>query len=126
MLNVENATTKELVAYYNEHAEKPVKKFADRKTAERRVNELIASMDKPIAQVRSEAIAKSWEKPEVKAKRRQRSAVKVDGVEYRSVRAAFGALKLPLNEHIAFRMQLKSDGKTKCYDRQWEIIPQNY
>jgi hypothetical protein len=38
------ATTAELVAFYNAHAATPVKKFADRKTAERRVAALMADM----------------------------------------------------------------------------------
>jgi hypothetical protein len=38
------ATTAELVAFYNTHADKPVKKFADRATAEKRVAALIASL----------------------------------------------------------------------------------
>lgn len=41
-MNVQTATTAELVAFYNAHAEKPVKRFSDRKTAERRVTELMA------------------------------------------------------------------------------------
>lgn len=44
MIDVQNATTKELVAFYNEHSESPVKKFADRKTAERRVQFLIEQL----------------------------------------------------------------------------------
>ena len=36
------ATTAELVEWFNAHAESPVKKFADRKTAERRVLALLA------------------------------------------------------------------------------------
>lgn len=45
MLNVSTATTAELVAFYNEHnADKPVKKFADRKTAERRVSALLETV----------------------------------------------------------------------------------
>jgi transposase-like protein len=43
-MNVSTATTAELVEFFNAHSTKPVKKFADRKTAERRVAELIASM----------------------------------------------------------------------------------
>lgn len=42
-MNVSTATTAELVAFYNKHAAKPVNKFADRKTAERRVNALLAT-----------------------------------------------------------------------------------
>ena len=41
-MNISTATTAELVSFYNERADKPVKKFADRKTAERRVAALIA------------------------------------------------------------------------------------
>ena len=41
---VGNAKTAELVAFYNAHAVKPVSKFADRKTAEKRVLALIADM----------------------------------------------------------------------------------
>lgn len=44
MLNVTTATTAELVAFYNKHAAKPVNKFADRKTAERRVSALLETM----------------------------------------------------------------------------------
>lgn len=44
MIDIKTATTAELVAFYNDHAEKPVKKFADRKTAERRVAALIETL----------------------------------------------------------------------------------
>jgi hypothetical protein len=47
-INVSTAKTSELVAFYNAHAAKPVNKFADRKTAERRVTELLATL-KPAA-----------------------------------------------------------------------------
>jgi transcription elongation factor Elf1 len=43
-MNVQTATTAELVQFYNTHAAKPVKKFADRKTAERRVADLMKSV----------------------------------------------------------------------------------
>jgi transcription elongation factor Elf1 len=43
-MNVTTATTAELVKFYNAHAAKPVKKFADRKTAERRVADLMKSV----------------------------------------------------------------------------------
>jgi hypothetical protein len=43
-INVSTAKTSELVAFYNAHAAKPVNKFADRKTAERRVTELLATI----------------------------------------------------------------------------------
>lgn len=38
------ATTAQLVAFFNAHAVKPVSKFADRKTAEKRVLALVADM----------------------------------------------------------------------------------
>lgn len=41
MINVQTATTAELVAFYNANAFQPVNKFADRKTAERRVQALL-------------------------------------------------------------------------------------
>lgn len=44
-IDISTATTAELVAFWNAHAEKPVKKFADRKTAERRVAALIEQMN---------------------------------------------------------------------------------
>jgi hypothetical protein len=43
-MNVTTAKTTELVAFYNAHAAKAVTKFADRKTAERRVSELLATL----------------------------------------------------------------------------------
>jgi hypothetical protein len=43
-MNLSTATTAELLAFYNEHANKPVARFSDRKTAERRVNELMAAI----------------------------------------------------------------------------------
>jgi hypothetical protein len=188
MFNVTAATTAELVAKYNElNSEKPVKKFADRKTAERRVlaalesavlevssqdSNLIAeygfctcpSCDmhlsngvgvhnqdvngqalkhtkyefeclacgeefgpalKPVRkadEVRSAAIAKSWEDADVKKARSTRHFVRVDGVEYRSVRSAFVALLLPLNEHIKFRAELKAEGSLNAYNHKWEAF----
>lgn len=145
-INVSEATTKELVEFYNEHSGgRPIKKFSDRNTAEMRVNLLIKVMreeaedaagitpeapapvnDDELATRRSTAIAKSWEDKAVHAKRRQRSGVEVDGVSYRSVRAAFVALDLPLKDHINFRMLLKATGKQKVDGRQWKIVPLNY
>jgi len=87
MFDVSKATTAELVNYFNAHSGKsPIKKFADRKTAEKRVAALVP------------------------AKKTLRSAVLVAGTEYRSVRQAFEHLKLPLGRHINFRMKLKAAG----------------
>ena len=41
MINVTTATTAELIAFFNEHSETQVKKFQDRKTAERRVSRIV-------------------------------------------------------------------------------------
>ena len=40
-MNVKTATTAQLVAFYNEHADTPIKKFRDRATAEKRCQELL-------------------------------------------------------------------------------------
>lgn len=44
---VASATTADLIAFYNAHSTTPVKKFTDRKTAERRVTALIEQMPAP-------------------------------------------------------------------------------
>jgi len=94
MIDVTKATSAELVAYYNAHSGKsPIKKFADRKTAEKRVAALVPK------------------KTKTKEKGTPRSAVTANGTPYRSVKQAFEALKLPLGRHIRFRMALKAAGK---------------
>lgn len=71
---------------------------------------------------RSAAIAESWKDEDVKRRRAQRHAVRVDGAEYRSVKAAFEALRLPLKEHIKFRMRLKEEEAMQAYGFFWEVI----
>jgi len=146
--DVINAKTAELVAFYNEHAEKPVTKFADRKTAEKRVIDLLRTLTATKApepkapkepkepkapadpeQTRakmSEAQRALWQVEDVRAARCERSAVMVDGEEYRSVRAAFAELGLPMSKHIKFRGELKEAGKLEAFGCEWEIIPLNY
>ena len=46
-MNFQTATMQELVAYYNLRAEKPVKRFSDRRTAERRCAGLAAELAAP-------------------------------------------------------------------------------
>jgi len=46
-LNFSSMTTPELVSFYNERSPKPVSRFSDRKTAERRCAELFSSL-KPV------------------------------------------------------------------------------
>lgn len=92
-INVKTATTAELINFYNAKSGKsPIKKFADRKTAEKRCAALLPASSK-------------------KSNGTPRSAVKVDGTEYRSVKQAFEKLNLPLGRHIRFRMSLKAAGK---------------
>lgn len=75
----------------------------------------------------SEKISASWNDKKVRAARCQRSAVVVDGTEYRSVKAAFIALGLPVEKHIPFRMELKAASRAvKAFDRSWKIKPLNY
>lgn len=152
--DVVNAKTSELIAWYNEHSDKPVTKFADRRTAERRVLKILHSIHttaeidrlpqtKPVQQSKcktvndknggedmhrklSQAQVASWKIPEVRTARCERSAVDVDGETYRSVRAAFESLGLPISKHIAFRMELKEKGKLHAFGHEWEIVPLNY
>ncbi len=100
MIDVTKATAAELVAYYNAHSGKsPIKKFADRKTAEKRVVAL-----KPALKKKANGTGK-------------RTAVKVDGTEYRSVPIAFAKLKLPMGRMIRFRMALKAaDGGKLAFE----------
>lgn len=136
-INVTTAKTSELVAFYNAHAAKPVTKFADRKTAERRVSELLATLkpakavkapkaQKPAAD-RSAAIAASWTDKRVAAARATRHAVRVTDPRggqgsYKSVREAFMVLALPLGQHIKFRGALKQAGKGEFSGFQFKLV----
>lgn len=69
------------------------------------------------------AIAASWGDKAVYAARITRHAVVVDGVTFKSVRAAFAALGLPMGRHISFRGLLKAEGEINAFGKQWAIIP---
>lgn len=71
---------------------------------------------------RAAAITKSWKDPKVKAKRSARHGVKVDGKEFRSVKAAYEHFGLPLSTHISFRMRLKKAGKLKEHGKNWSVF----
>ena len=123
MLNINTATTAELVAFYNKHADKPVTKFADRKTAERRVAALMVTLPKaPPAKDRGAAIAQSWQDKRVAAARAQRHHVKAAGATYKSVREAFMVLALPLGQHIKFRGALKAAGKAEFAGVKFQLV----
>lgn len=150
-----------LVEYYNgqlkdlpaDSKKSPVKRFADRKSAERRTLEVVELIvieygsapvigegaepaaapknpktEKPAVKGSNSAgITKSWEDPAIAAKRAQRSAVEADGVQYGSVNKAYKALELDTKDLIQFRMLLKETGSQKDADgRKWKIIPLNY
>lgn len=129
-----NVAAAELLSFYNANAErfelKPVKKFADRKTAEKRVAELAQKIDEaanaaPAAKEPkdlSAAVAKSWQDPEVAAARSARHAVKVGKETYKSTRAAFDALGLNLAKHVAFRGQLVKAGKAEFEGHKFEVV----
>ena len=137
-LNLETATAAELVAFHNEHADKPVTRFATRAAGLARVKKLIVALglEREVAaaaqpatkaapaaphQNRSAAIRASWADPAVAAKRAERHSVVVDNQRFDSVRAAFVALNLPLSKHIKFRAELKSAGKLVVAGRTWRI-----
>lgn len=123
VIDIESATTAELVAFYNKRTGSSIKKFQDRATAEKRVRALMDAAEPK----RSQAIAESWRDPAVAEKRKQRSGVLVDGVEYNSVRAAHVALDLPLKDHIRLRMLLKeANGPLEVDGREWVVVPKNY
>lgn len=140
-MNISTATTAELLAFYNEHANKPVARFSDRKTAERRVNELLAAIkfskpspkkaaalaEAPANPDRGAAIAASWKDKAVAARRAQRNGVRVTdprGGEgnYKSVREAFVVLALPLGQHIKFRGALKQAGKGEFQGHKFKLL----
>lgn len=140
--DVSTATTAELVVEYNRLSGKSIKKFSSRVAGEKQVAALLAKEGKAPAPAapakkaakpksdappvekrsRSEAIKKSWDDRAVYDARSSRThvSVRVDGAPaevFKSVRKAFSALKLPLTQHIPFRMALKAAGtKTLEHD----------
>jgi len=68
-INVTTAKTAELVAFYNEHTGKSIKKFQNRATAERRVQDLIDSLEEAMTEQDQQAldIREEQEDQELKA-----------------------------------------------------------
>lgn len=121
-VNNEVSTAKEILEVYNRFASAPVKRFADRKTAVRRTLALLETLlvDYPeeVEAVEekkslSASIAKSWNDPVVAEKRLTRNGVIAyvgdEAIEFKSLRVAFAALRLPDSKHIAFRQILKAE-----------------
>lgn len=137
-MDVKTATTAALIEFYNKHSEKPVKKFADRATAEKRCQAIIDALaaKAPAVHKREEdkkehhrqraSDKKEAKKTERKAKEPKEEAVRKSTVlvtpitkgnkkgeqaSYRSVYDAFEKLGLPINQHKKFRKELKANGK---------------
>lgn len=106
--NVETLSAGE-VAPAKPKGKKASKKKAGKKVAPKAPKE--PSTPEEEHERRSKGVAESWKNPEVAAKRSKRDGVFVGKEHYRSVRAAFEALGLPLEKHIPFRMIVKENGK---------------
>lgn len=133
MINFKTATTTELVTFYNQHATKPITKFADRKTAERRVAALLISFDNTRQPLhvnkktnRGAAITASWQDKSVAARRAARHNVVVvtpkGEIQHKSVRQAFMVLALPLGQHIKFRGELKASGSAEFGGFRFKLV----
>jgi len=70
------------------------------------------------------ATAASWKNRKVRAARSIKHRVRVNGIEHKSVRAAFVALHLDLCRHAVFRKQLKESGRKK-FDRYTFVLVAN-
>ena len=129
--------TSQLLEFYNAHAERfgegPVKRFPSRESAELRALGLAkkivdASNATPAEKTKKEpgdlgaAIAESWKNPEVAARRAARHAVQVGKETYKSVRAAFEALGLPMNQHVKFRGQLVAAGAAEFDGHKFKVV----
>lgn len=140
-IDVKAAKTGDLVTFYNAHVKKidagatPIKKFADRATAEKRVTELMKAInpskkkDKTSAPKKeragsiAEGVKASWANETVAAARAVKNKVKVGGEVYRSVLQAFQELKLDVNKHIKFRAELKAKGRATFEGNVFTIVP---
>lgn len=129
MIDINQMTTSAMVAEYNRITGKCIKKFATRAAGVKQL-QAARSQEKPMQvetkpknAARSDAVAASWSNKGVKAARSARNGVLVDGkTEYKSVRAAFVALGLPMGSHIKFRMRLKAEGKVEFEGYEFALI----
>lgn len=124
---IADLSTAEMVAEYNALTGKTIKKFSSRAAGEKQLEEARqAAQPAPktkapkaecstdeLHDLRSQAVAATWQDANIAARRKERSAVEVKGHgEFRSVKAAFDALELPLGKHITFRLRLKQEGSS--------------
>lgn len=125
--DIKGMATAALVALYNQLTGKNIKKFSSRSAGEAQVLKAQsgAGMRALAASARvtegataaptrkrssiglSAGVKNSWGNAKTRAARKERTHVLVNGAEYRSVSAAFTALKLPMAKVIRFRMALK-------------------
>lgn len=140
-MDIKSMSTAELVAEYNKLTGKSIKKFSSRQAGEQQVANARVSTDlkngrehaveKSSKQPKqhkaagnaAEAIADSWKNKGVAAARSTKNKVKVGGEVYRSVAAAFEALKLPMSKHIAFRAKLKQQGRATFEGHTFTVVP---
>lgn len=133
MKPINEMSTAEMLAEHNALTGKNTKRFASRAAGEKQLakareqNKMVEQQTLPAIEEtkdqRAEAIAKSWGDAEVAAKRTRRNGVLVDGkTEYRSVKAAFIDLGLPLGSHIKFRMDLKKDKNLEFQGHEFALI----
>jgi len=144
-IDVKKAATNELLSFYNANSgTAPVKRFADRKTAERRVEALMMSAAKPAKpsamadtakQIikadkkpaspktsHSASVKSSWKDKDVATRRSTKHHVSVNGKDYRSVLEAFKVLKLPVSKHIKFRAELKEAGAATFDGHRFKLV----
>lgn len=113
-----NMTMSEMVKEYNKLVPKKhqVTKFADKATALKRLKK--ARKDAGVVPKKKKAVAKK----RATGAQYTRHNVKVGGKVYRSVKAAFEALKLPLGVHIKFRMKLKANGHNTINGKKFTLV----
>lgn len=131
-------TNKDLLSLYNKlNAPEPaIKKFKNRAEGEHLVLTLIQELGvdptfeeevgtlpkalrpakvvltpEEVQAKRIAGVKASWENPAVKAARAAHNGVQVDGVQFKSVYAAYVELGLPVAKHAAFRAKLKAAGE---------------
>lgn len=73
-----------------------------------------ARAEKRAAADRSAAIAATWTDKNIRARRTERTAVKVGGETYASVGKAFEALGLPTTQMVRFRVLLKASASGRA------------
>lgn len=120
-MEVNTASTAELVAFYNKHSEKPIKKFADRATAEKRCQAIlddIKNKNQTAHKMASDKKPPASKRDTDKQLKSACTVVVIDGKGkrsepewHRSVLKAFETHGLPINKHKEFRKELKKSGR---------------